>query len=127
MYTYDKINDNSPPEIKELYKKYISNEKFIIFHKNSLLLNGNALDKNIFDENTFDLIITSPPYNLNIKYNFCKDDLSYEKYLNFSEKWISNCFYWAKNQGRFCLNIPFDININKLAAKRIVNETRILF
>jgi site-specific DNA-methyltransferase (adenine-specific) len=68
------------------------------------------LDKSIFDKEVFDLIITSPPYNVDIQYNSHKDDLTYEDYLDFSEKWIKNCFNWTKNQGRFCLNIPLDTN-----------------
>lgn len=84
----------------------------IIYHKNSLLLQGNALEENIFKEETFDLIITSPPYNLDIKYNIHKDDLNYEEYLSFSEKWMRNCLKWTKKEGRFCLNIPLDKNKN---------------
>jgi len=56
------------------------------------------------------LIITSPPYNVDIKYNSHNDDLTYDEYLKFSEIWIRNCFKWTKNQGRFCLNIPLDKN-----------------
>mgnify|MGYP003747869089 CR=1 FL=1 len=45
---------------------------------------------------------------LNIKsYN---DDLTYDEYLSFSEKWIRNCFKWTKKKGRFCLNIYLDKN-----------------
>lgn len=90
--------------------KYKNNNKVICSHKNSVLLKGDALDTNLFDDEIFDLIITSPPYNVDIKYNSHNDDLTYEEYLSFTEKWITNCYKWTKKQGRFCLNIPLDKN-----------------
>jgi len=57
-----------------------------------------------------DLIVTSPPYNVDIQYNSHKDDVSYEEYLEFSQKWMARCFEWTKDSGRFCLNVPLDKN-----------------
>lgn len=57
-----------------------------------------------------DLIVTSPPYNVDIQYNSHKDDVSYEEYLEFSKKWMARCFEWTKESGRFCLNVPLDKN-----------------
>jgi site-specific DNA-methyltransferase (adenine-specific) len=54
--------------------------------------------------------VTSPPYNVDIKYNSHDDHLSYEDYKEFSEKWMSCCYRWLKDDGRFCLNIPLDKN-----------------
>ncbi|MCL4381135.1 site-specific DNA-methyltransferase [Candidatus Marsarchaeota archaeon] len=61
-------------------------------------------------ENSIDLIITSPPYNLDIKYNSHNDKLTYGQYLEFSKKWLTRCFEWLKDDGRLCLNIPLDKN-----------------
>ncbi|MCX7727453.1 MAG: site-specific DNA-methyltransferase [Chitinispirillaceae bacterium] len=97
-------------ELRLLIEKYNNTKKFILYHKKSLLLQGDVLDEKQFDKEIFDLIITSPPYNIDINYNSHKDDLSYEEYLDFSEKWIRNCFKWSKREGRFCLNIPLDKN-----------------
>ena len=57
-----------------------------------------------------DLIVTSPPYNVDIHYNSHSDDLSYEDYLEFTKKWIKKCFKLAKDDGRLLLNIPLDKN-----------------
>lgn len=65
--------------------------------------------KNI-PESSVDLIITSPPYNVDIHYNSHKDDLSYEDYLKFTQRWIKKCFDLTKSEGRFLLNIPLDKN-----------------
>lgn len=71
----------------------------------SSVLNIDSLDKN-----SVDLFVTSPPYNLGIEYNSVTDDNDYEQYLNFTEKWLYNCFLWGKNGARLCLNIPLDKN-----------------
>lgn len=59
---------------------------------------------------SIDLIVTSPPYNLDIKYNSHDDKISYDQYKEFSQKWLSRCFNWLKDDGRLCLNIPLDKN-----------------
>lgn len=79
-------------------------------HKSSILFEGDVLNPNTFDKEFIDLIITSPPYNVDIQYNSNKDDLTYEEYLEFSEKWMKNVFNWSKPQARFLLNIPLDKN-----------------
>lgn len=74
------------------------------------IINDNILSTRRISSEEIDLIITSPPYNLDIKYNSHNDTLSYKEYLSFSKKWISRCFRWLKDDGRFCLNIPLDKN-----------------
>ena len=61
---------------------------------------------------SIDLIVTSPPYNVDIKYKSHNDRIPYSEYLNFSKDWISKCYKLAKDDGRFCLNIPLDKNKN---------------
>lgn len=78
--------------------------------KRIILFKGNALDEKTFEKEFADLIVTSPPYNVGIDYNSNNDELSYEQYLEFTEKWISNCFKWSKTQARFILNVPLDKN-----------------
>ncbi len=73
------------------------------------ILNQSILDSKL-DEKSIDLIITSPPYNLDIQYNSNNDELIYEDYLLFTENWLKNCFDSLKDDGRLCLNIPLDKN-----------------
>lgn len=73
---------------------------------NALILNGDCLDKNLIEENSIDLIVTSPPYNLGIKYDATDDEKDYEEYLDFTEKWLLNAFVWTKKDGRICIDIP---------------------
>lgn len=78
--------------------------------KNIRLYNASCLDVNILNKESVDLIITSPPYNVGINYNSNEDSNEYEEYLQFSRQWIYNCYIWAKDTARFCLNIPLDKN-----------------
>jgi site-specific DNA-methyltransferase (adenine-specific) len=75
-----------------------------------LIINDNVLKTKLIDSNSIDLIITSPPYNVDIKYNSHDDKISYPKYEKFSKEWMTKCYKWLKDDGRFCLNIPLDKN-----------------
>jgi site-specific DNA-methyltransferase (adenine-specific) len=87
-----------------------ANFKECFSYRNIALFNGDVLNAKTFNREFIDLIITSPPYNVDIKYNSNNDALSYGEYLDFSKEWITNCFLWSKPQARFLLNIPLDKN-----------------
>jgi site-specific DNA-methyltransferase (adenine-specific) len=74
------------------------------------IFNENLLDTLDIAVESIDLIVTSPPYNVDIQYKSNQDDLSYEDYLEFSRLWLGRCHSWLKSDGRFCLNIPLDKN-----------------
>jgi site-specific DNA-methyltransferase (adenine-specific) len=78
--------------------------------KDIILYQGDALNEYLFNREFIDLTVTSPPYNVGIQYNSHKDELTYDDYLEFSQKWIRNCYRWTKSQGRLILNIPLDKN-----------------
>ncbi|MDO9324963.1 MAG: site-specific DNA-methyltransferase [Methanoregula sp.] len=59
---------------------------------------------------SIDLVITSPPYNVDIQYTNHDDQITYDEYLAFSKRWMKRCYGWLKDDGRFCLNIPLDKN-----------------
>jgi site-specific DNA-methyltransferase (adenine-specific) len=71
---------------------------------------GNCLDKTLIEQMSVDLTVTSPPYNVGIDYNSNEDGGNYSDYLEFTENWLANVFYWTKNTGRLALNIPLDKN-----------------
>ena len=84
--------------------------KKIFEYDNVRIINDSVFDTAKIAEKSIDLIITSPPYNVDIKYNSHDDQISYKKYLKFSENWMRRCYEWLKDDGRFCLNIPLDKN-----------------
>ncbi len=84
-------------------KIHFQNENFTLIH-------DDVLTTTRVNADSVDLVVTSPPYNVDIQYNSHKDDVSYADYLEFSRKWMSRCFEWLKDDGRFCLNVPLDKN-----------------
>jgi len=99
-------NGNKKDEEKSNFfseKEFFKFEDILVFH-------GDILNGNFFKNEFIDLIVTSPPYNVGIDYNSNDDELSYQQYLEFSEKWMSNCYKWSNTQARFLLNIPLDKN-----------------
>lgn len=82
---------------------HYSNDEILIYKDDILKITS-------IPNECIDLIVTSPPYNLDIHYNSNKDNLSYDKYLEFTKKWLRKCYDLTKDDGRFCLNIPLDKN-----------------
>ena len=74
------------------------------------IYNNDILNIAEIPKSSIDLIVTSPPYNVDINYNSHEDGSSYESYLEFTENWLEKCYGLTKDDGRFCLNIPLDKN-----------------
>lgn len=106
---YDK-NLESGEDFTNLLCKKCDNLSPFFAHKNISLYENSVLDSLLLAPQSVDLIITSPPYNVGIEYNSNDDTHEYESYLAFCEKWLMNCYLWAKDGARFCLNIPLDKN-----------------
>ena len=56
------------------------------------------------EDNSIDLIVTSPPYNLGIEYDSWDDKMSWTDYLKWCEKWLQECYRVLKDDGRICIN-----------------------
>ena len=86
------------------------NEKvfFEALHGKIKIINDDFLSTELIDKNSIDLIVTSPPYNVDVHYNSFQDNIPYEKYLEFTQKWLKKAYYLMKSDGRLCLNIPLD-------------------
>ncbi|MEM3551241.1 MAG: site-specific DNA-methyltransferase [Candidatus Bathyarchaeia archaeon] len=74
------------------------------------MFNNDILTLEDINEETIDLIVTSPPYDVDIKYENYNDNIPYEEYLEFTQKWLAKCYSLAKKDGRLCLNVPLDKN-----------------
>jgi site-specific DNA-methyltransferase (adenine-specific) len=86
------------------------NRAFFFDDGQTCIINEDIFTTKKIAEGSIDLIVTSPPYNVDIQYNSHNDQLTYEKYRDFSRRWMKRCFRWLKDDGRFCLNIPLDKN-----------------
>ena len=82
--------------------------------QNHLLAQTDATYRDTIGEESIDLIVTSPPYNVGMEYdgNAQRDLLSYKDWQSFSQSWLSNALFWTKPTGRLCLNVPLDKNKN---------------
>lgn len=78
--------------------------------KSIYIYNDDILSANAIKDKSIDLIVTSPPYNVDIKYKNYSDDISYDEYLIFTKEWLTKCYNLTKEDGRLCLNIPLDKN-----------------
>lgn len=63
------------------------------------------------EDESIDLIVTSPPYNLQIDYNRHFDKMQTDDYREFLAFMLRRMYHWLKPDGRICLNTP--INTNK--------------
>jgi site-specific DNA-methyltransferase (adenine-specific) len=81
------------------------------FHANSLyVFHDDILKTEAVVKSGIDLIVTSPPYGVDIKYESYNDNVPYSNYLEFTREWLSRCFELVKDDGRLCLNVPLDKN-----------------
>jgi len=72
------------------------------------IINDDFLTTSTIPPDSIDLIVTSPPYNVDIHYESFRDDIPYERYLEFTKKWLRKALRLVKPDGRMCLNIPLD-------------------
>lgn len=93
-----------------LYKR---DEKFMEPHFQwglARIYNADILKIKEVKRDSIDLIVTSPPYDVDLKYKKYNDGIPYNEYLEFTAKWLLKCHNLAKDDGRLCLNIPLDKN-----------------
>lgn len=92
----------------------------------------------LLDDNSIDLIITSPPYNVNLgnennnnkTYDIYNDNKDYNQYINWLVSIFKECYRVLKKGGRLCINIG-DMNNGKfpthsLLTYRLINELNYL-
>lgn len=74
--------------------------------KNIDLYNMDCLEGlDLFSNNHFDVVVTSPPYNLGISYGRYDDNISRENYLSWIEKVAMKIKQKMKDEGSFFLNM----------------------
>jgi len=75
------------------------------------VVNGDCIEvMKTLPEGSVDLIVTSCPYGVGIKYDVHNDDVMWEEYVKFTYSWMEEAFRVLKDDGRIALNIPYEIN-----------------
>lgn len=73
---------------------------------------GDILEKlDLIPDNSIDLILTSPPYNIGVKYEDYEDNLNLQEYLSWIKKIFKKFKRILKEDGRFCINILYEVNM----------------
>lgn len=67
---------------------------------NQRIICGDAIEVlRQFEDESIDLIVTDPPYNLNKDYGKSQDNLEFDEYIYFSKKWLSESKRVLKKNG----------------------------
>jgi site-specific DNA-methyltransferase (adenine-specific) len=76
------------------------------------IINGDCVEvMKTLPENTIDLVVTSPPYNVGIDYDTHNDEVIMDEYWDFTEKWLTQVYRLLKDDGRVSINIPYETNV----------------
>jgi site-specific DNA-methyltransferase (adenine-specific) len=90
----------------------IDSPKQTCFYEDGLvtIFNTDSTHLTILDDASVDLIVTSPPYNLDVSYEGYADAMPYERYLDWVSVWAAGLLRISRPTGRLCVNIPLDSN-----------------
>jgi DNA modification methylase len=72
-------------------------------------------------EGCIDLVVTSCPYNANIKYDVYDDGLSMDEYWKFTTNWLTQAFRVLKDDGRIAVNVPIEMNVQERGGRILFN------
>ncbi|MCS6835932.1 MAG: site-specific DNA-methyltransferase [Anaerolineae bacterium] len=78
--------------------------------QNLQIYHDDFLTSDVLPDESVDLIVTSPPYNVGIGYSTHDDAHEYRDYLALSEAWLKQAYRVSRPDGRLCVNIPLDKN-----------------
>jgi site-specific DNA-methyltransferase (adenine-specific) len=68
-----------------------------------------------------DLLVTSPPYNVNVSYDVYDDGRSMDEYWEFTRKWLSESLRILKDDGRVAINVPIELNVQERGGRILFN------
>ncbi len=88
------------------------------------LFNEDVLSADFSTLPQFNLVVTSPPYNVGIEYDKHVDTMTYDEYLKWCKQWLTKMYDSMADDGRMCINIPFSItpvHLNKVKGAEDIN------
>ncbi len=86
------------------------------------IINGDCVEvMKKLPEGSVDLVVTSPPYNADIKYDVYDDGLSMDEYWKFTIDWLSQVFRVLKDDGRVAINVPIEMNVQDRGGRILFN------
>jgi site-specific DNA-methyltransferase (adenine-specific) len=86
------------------------------------IINGDCVEvMKTMPDGSVDMVVTSPPYNANIKYDTYDDGRSMEDYWNFTKDWLSEAYRVLKDDGRIAVNVPIEMNVQERGGRILFN------
>jgi site-specific DNA-methyltransferase (adenine-specific) len=86
------------------------------------IINGDCVEvMKTLPEGCIDLIVTSCPYNVNIKYDEYDDSKSMDEYWEFTSNWLEESFRVLKDDGRIAVNVPIEVNVQERGGRILFN------
>jgi site-specific DNA-methyltransferase (adenine-specific) len=86
------------------------------------IITGNCIEvMKTFPDSCVDLVVCSPPYNANIKYDVYNDGLSMDDYWEFTKNWLTQAFRILKDDGRIAVNVPIEMNVQERGGRILFN------
>mgnify|MGYP001622851897 CR=1 FL=1 len=79
-----------------IFVEVVMVNKIYFQEENATIICYKTLTTSLIKPESIDLIVTSPPYNLNIDYKSHDDNLQYDEYLKFTKKWLKKCLTLLK-------------------------------
>lgn len=86
------------------------------------IINGDCVEvMKTLPEGSVDLVVTSPPYCVNVKYDVYDDTISMDEYWSFTIKWLSEVYRVLKDDGRVAINVPIETNVQERGGRILFN------
>lgn len=86
------------------------------------IINGDCVEvMKTLPEGCVDLVVTSPPYGVNVKYDVYDDSISMDEYWKFTLNWLSETFRVLKDDGRVAINVPIETNVQERGGRMLFN------
>ena len=86
------------------------------------IINGDCVEvMKSLPDGCIDFLVTSPPYNANIKYDIYDDGLSMDEYWKFTTDWLTESYRLLKDDGRVAINVPIEMNVQERGGRILFN------
>ena len=78
------------------------------------VINGDCIEvMKTLPDDSVNLVVSSPPYNVGIGYDTHIDTLSMDSYWDWTKEWLSETYRLLKDDGRIAINIPLETNVRE--------------
>jgi site-specific DNA-methyltransferase (adenine-specific) len=86
------------------------------------IINGDCIEvMKSLPDGSIDLLVTSPPYNVNVSYDVYDDGRSMDDYWEFTRQWLSESLRILKDDGRVAINVPIELNVQERGGRILFN------